>query len=119
MRRARFNQGVCHLAEGDPGFNVTADIERHSARRGTRSGSLEVLLLLCGVRECGGGKSCFEEMNDDFCWRGWDPHTVSSRQLMLRDLFVFPDVTNSLVLQENNLYNEAVTAINDNVYRHS
>lgn len=38
---------------------------------------------------------------------------------MLWDLFVFPDVTNSLVLQENNLYNEAVTAINDNVYRHS
>lgn len=58
-------------------------------------------------------------MDDDSRGRGWDPQTVSSRQCTLRDLFVFPDVTNSLVLHENDRHNEAAAAINGNVYRGS
>lgn len=70
----------------------------------------------------GGGKKAAPSsraMNDESRWRGRDPQAVSSRQLMLWDLFVFPDVTNLRVLQENNLHNEAVAAINEDVYRHS
>lgn len=44
---------------------------------------------------------------------------ILSLQLLLWELAVFPDLTNSIVLQENNLYNYTVIAINDNVYYES
>lgn len=72
-------------------------------------------LLLCGVTKPAPSSRA---VNDETRRRGRDPQAVSSRQLMLWDVFVFPDVTNLLVLQENNLHNEAVAAVNDDVYRH-
>lgn len=92
---------------------MTEDTKCQDERAAARQ---KFLLLLCGVKKPARSS---QAMNDEFRWRGRDPQAVSSRQLMLWDLFVFPDVTNLLVLQENNLHNEAVAAINDDVYRHS
>lgn len=56
--------------------------------------------------------------NDLFVWFAFLKHPILTVPAMGVGCF-FPDLTNSIVLQESNHCNQTVIAINDNVYHHS